>query len=454
MTAARADRRSATGRGETPASLLQAGGRFTAGRLRRRAFSALGTAWLLLATAAANVHAQAGQGSDGNGDPGVGPKAGTLIVAGGGRLGPEIMDRFIQLAGGRGARIVILPGAGEQDSFPPDWPGFAVFREAGVADVKILHTRDPKVADRESFAMLLRQATGVWIPGGRQWRLADAYLDTRTLQELFAVLDRGGVIGGTSAGASIQASYMVRGAVEGNTIVMAEGHERGFGFLRNVAVDQHLRARGRENDLLRVVARYPELLGIGLDEGTAIVVRGDIAEVIGRGKAAFYNTRDADGQPYYFLEAGDIFDLGERRTRHGTRQPASIAQGERDVTAAIQKLFDAMRTRDTAAARAAFHPNAMLFVPGEANGAPSLRVSTVDEFVTAIARSPERFDERMREPVIRIDGNLAAVWTYYDFHRGDTFSHCGIDAFHLARTGDGWKILQIAYTNRQQACRR
>jgi cyanophycinase len=387
-------------------------------------------------------------------EPRVGPRSGSLVVAGGGRLGPDIMNRFIELAGGKDARIVILPGAGEQDTFPADWSGYAPFRAAGVQNVKVLHTRDPQVADTERFAQALRDATGVWIPGGRQWRLADAYLETRTLRELFGVLERGGVIGGTSAGASIQASYMVRGAVEGNTIMMAEGHERGFGFLRNTAVDQHLIVRRRENDMLDVIARYPELLGIGLDEGTAIVVRGDRAEVIGRSKAAFYNTRDADGDSYYFLDAGDIFDLAERRVRVGEKIPAGSIPREREVVAAVQALFDAMRSADTAGVRAVFHPEARLFVPGEADGKPTLRVSTVADFLNAVGTAPQRFDERFRDPEVRIDGNLAAVWTYYDFRRGEQFSHCGIDAFQLARTDAGWKILQIAYTTRQQGCQR
>jgi len=300
---------------------------------------------LLLAALAgcASPGTPAPAGVQGNGGddavPSVGPRNGTLIVAGGGQLGPEIMDRFIDLAGGADASIVIIPTAGEVETFPRDWPGYGPFRRAGVRNVTVLHTRDPRVADSDSFAAPLRSATGVWIPGGRQWRLADAYLGTRTLRELFALLDRGGVIGGSSAGASIQASYMVRGAVEGNTIMMAPGHEEGFGFLQGVAVDQHLLARGRENDMLDVIDRYPELLGIGLDEGTAILVNGDEAEVIGRSKAAFYNTHDADGQPYYFLEAGDVFDLASRRVRYGIRQPARTSD-ERAALAAVQALFE------------------------------------------------------------------------------------------------------------------
>jgi cyanophycinase len=257
------------------------------------------------------------------GDAAVGPSAGTLIVAGGGRLGPEIVGRFVELAGGRDARVVVIPTAGEQDSFPDDWAGLEPFRALGVARLTVLHTRDTAVANSAAFASAIQQATGVWMPGGRQWRLADAYLDTRTVHELFALLQRGGVIGGTSAGASIQPTYMVRGAPEGNHIMMAEGYERGFGFLRDVAVDQHLLARNRQDDLLEVIARYPRLLGIGIDEGTAILVRGDRAEVIGRSRVAFYNARDANGAAYYFLEPGDQFDLAARRTVRGERIPAA-----------------------------------------------------------------------------------------------------------------------------------
>jgi cyanophycinase len=383
----------------------------------------------------------------------VGPRSGALIVAGGGRLGPEIMNRFIDLAGGKDARIVVIPTAGEQDTFPQDWTGTEPFRTAGVRSVIILHTRDPKLADSEAFAAPLREATGVWIPGGRQWRLADAYLGTLTLRELFGVLDRGGVIGGSSAGASIQASYMVRGAPEGNTIMMAKGHEQGFGFLRDVAVDQHLLARGRENDLLDVIRTYTGLLGIGLDEGTAILVRGDRAEVIGRSKVAFYNTRDADGAPYYFLRAGDTFDLAARRTLYGEKLFLRPAE-EREVVAAVQKLFDAMRAADTVALRAVLHPDARLSAASQREAQPALRTVSADEFIRAVARAEARLDERFREPEVRIDGNLASVWTYYDFFQGETFSHCGIDAFHLERTSGGWRVLQIAYTTRQERCRR
>lgn len=380
----------------------------------------------------------------------VGPPRGALVLAGGGRLPAEVTERFIALAGGGDARIVVIPTAGTDDAFPDDWHVAASFREAGVSDVAILHTRRRGEADSEAFVAPLRRATGVWIPGGRQWRLTDAYLGTRTLHELGELLRRGGVIGGTSAGASVQPSYMVRGAVEGNTVLMAPGYEAGFGLLRDVAVDQHLLARGRQDDLLTVVRRHPGLLGIGIDEGTALIVTRNRAEVVGTSVVAFYNAADRDTLPYYFLRRGDVFDLGARRTVRGAHIPPALAVDEAAVIAAMNALFDAMRAQDTAAIRRLAHPGLRLFVPGSRDGAPALRVSTLDEFIAQVGAAREPLDEQAFRPEVRIDGNLAAVWTRYEFRRGDAFSHCGYDAFHFARTADGWRIIGLAYTTRQQ----
>jgi cyanophycinase len=245
----------------------------------------------------------------------IAPVVGHLVVVGGGQLGPEITQRFITLAGGPDARIVVIPTAGEDSLYADTWAGLNGLRAAGAKNLVVRHTRDRKVAETDSFALAIRQAGGVWFPGGRHWRLVDSYLDTRTERELHALLARGGVIGGTSAGASIQASYLVRGAREGNTIMMAPGYERGFGFLTGVAIDQHVSARNRQLDLQPVVKRFPSLLGLGLDEGTAIVVHGTTAEVIGRGVLFVHNGKDrppAD-TPYITLKAGEVFDLAQRR---------------------------------------------------------------------------------------------------------------------------------------------
>ena len=244
----------------------------------------------------------------------LGPTHGWLVIVGGGQLGPEIVDRFISLAGGKDAPMVYIPTA--EDGTPHIKPEETFLAKAGVTHVTILHTRDRKEADSQAFVAPLKTARAVWFEGGRQWRLVDSYLNTRTERELFRLLKRGGVIGGSSAGATIQGSYLVRGAREGNTVMMAPGYETGLGFLRLSAIDQHVITRHRENDLDPVVARYPKLLGIGIDESTAIVVRGNAFEVIGKSKVFIHDAKrppESDGKRYYLLSAGDRFDLKKRR---------------------------------------------------------------------------------------------------------------------------------------------
>jgi cyanophycinase len=225
------------------------------------------------------------------------------------------LDRFLVLAGGPAASFVVIPTADAANSFDANCKAAKILKAAGATNVALLHTRSREEANSEAFVKPLRQARGVWIGGGRQWRLADAYLDTLTERELRALLDRGGVIGGTSAGASIQASYLVRGAPEGNRIMMSPGHERGFGFLPDSAIDQHVLARKREADLATVIQAHPDLLGIGVDEGTAIIVQGERFEVIGKSRVIVYGAHGttADGKACLTLSPGNGFNLKTRR---------------------------------------------------------------------------------------------------------------------------------------------
>ena len=133
-----------------------------------------------------------------------GPEKGTLVIVGGNMQDPAIVKRFIDLAGGPDAPIVIIPTAGEaDDEYGQYWSGLKLWRENGAQNLTVLHTRDRKVADSEAFVKPIREARGVFFGGGRQWRLADSYLNTLTHKELTALLNRGGVVGGSSAGASI-----------------------------------------------------------------------------------------------------------------------------------------------------------------------------------------------------------------------------------------------------------
>jgi cyanophycinase len=244
--------------------------------------------------------------------PCVGPERGAVIAAGGGTLDPSIYRRFVELAGGAEAKVVVIPTAGTAYGGQDGWRAIEELRAAGVDKLEILHTRSSSVADLEPFASPLEHATGVWLSGGHQWRLVDVYLGTETHRELQALLDRGGIIGGNSAGASALASFLLRGGEYNGEIVATERAE-GFGFLRNVALDQHLLERGRENEMFDVLKRAPHLLGIGLNEGSAILVTGDLARVIG-GRVAIYDITDPLTLiPLRWLSPGDVYDLGARR---------------------------------------------------------------------------------------------------------------------------------------------
>lgn len=247
---------------------------------------------------------------------------GTLMLAGG-SAEVELHETFVELAGGPDAEIVCVPTAGGT-VHPREAEAYCKQRVARVggdsSKASLLHTRDPVVADADSFAAPLETADAVWFSGGRQWRLVDAYAGTKTLDGFWSVLERGGIIGGSSAGATIQGSYLVRGDTKTNQIMMGN-HEHGFGFLPQSAVDQHLLARGRQYDLISVIEAHPRLLGIGLDENTALVVRGDTARVVGESIVAIYDHRRwsrANGEldpheKFFFLQPGDRFNLNTRR---------------------------------------------------------------------------------------------------------------------------------------------
>ena len=243
----------------------------------------------------------------------IGPRTGALVIVGGAMRDQAIITRFIELAGGPDAPIVVVPTAGDAADYDQFWSGLAQFRENGARNVTLLHTRDRARADTEAFVKPIAAARGVFFTGGRQWRLADAYLNTRTQRELQQLLERGGVIGGTSAGATILGSFLVRGDTKGNELMIGD-HVTGFGFLKNSAIDQHLLRRNRQFDLIEVIEKHPALLGIGIDENTAVVVQGDRFDVIGQGYVAIYDAKNIipPAGRFYLLAPGDRFDLVKR----------------------------------------------------------------------------------------------------------------------------------------------
>ena len=244
-----------------------------------------------------------------------GPEHGALVIVGGGNVGADILTRMFDLAGGKSAPIVVIPTASGADDYPADWPGLKTFKDFGATNITLLHTKDRAVADSEDFVRPLTDAKIVWFGGGRQWRLVDSYAHTRTEREIERVLERGGVVAGSSAGASIMASYLVRGARENNRIMMAPGYEEGFGLIRGVAIDQHMLTRNRQDDLEAVVAKHPDVLGISIDEGTAVIIQGQQFEIVGASKIAIHDGRtvkdaqERNGKKYYFMGPGERYDL-------------------------------------------------------------------------------------------------------------------------------------------------
>ena len=238
-----------------------------------------------------------------------GPDRGTLLIAGGG--------------GKQGAAI-----------FRNQNPGVAKFArdKLKLKHVTVLHTHDRREADTREFVRPLKTANGVWFSGGRQWRFADSYLGTRSEKEFHRVLKRGGVIGGSSAGASIQADFLVRGDSRTNRIMIGD-HQRGLGFIENCAIDQHVVKRGRQMGLVKVLTdpdgkmlrRFDreDLLGIGIDEDTAIIVRKNTFEVFGKPDAAVliydprkWTAQTADARKYITLKLGARYDMKKRRVLH------------------------------------------------------------------------------------------------------------------------------------------
>ena len=161
------------------------------------------------------------------------------------------------------------------------------------------------------FPAPLRPSSDTISPdGGRQPRLAESYLNTRTHHELQNLLDRGGVIAGGSAGAMIMSSFLVRG--DGppdydNNVIIGD-YVEGFGFIKNIAFDVHVDQYNRDADLEEVLKVQPGLLGVGIDAETAIHVRGNEFEVLGSGRVLIHDGNN----PIQTLTRGDAFEMQRR----------------------------------------------------------------------------------------------------------------------------------------------
>jgi len=242
----------------------------------------------------------------------VGPPRGTVVLAS--AQTPLILTRFIELAGGADSPIVLVPTAalnkpgGPQIGFASTNPPETALKAQGAKNVTVLHTFDRAVADSDTFVEPITRAAGVWFAGGMPEYLLDAYADTKVVVELRKVLERGGVVGGISAGAVVLATETVNGSLSADRQWVVR---RAFGLLRGVAFQPHARPAPRMESWM---VKRTDLLRIAADNATAWIVRGDVAEIIGDGNAYAYE-RGADVADAAFdtLRASDRYDLAARR---------------------------------------------------------------------------------------------------------------------------------------------
>jgi cyanophycinase len=235
--------------------------------------------------------------------------AGSLVIVGGGSMPDAIRQRFLELAGDKNGRLVVIPTASALDDQTRIYRSYNYWKTQGLASVSMLHTLDPKEANDPAFIQPLKEATAAWLGGGDQSRLANAYRGTAVERELQRRVARGGVVGGTSAGAAVMSSVMITG---GNPQVRVGA---GFGLLSDVVIDQHFENRKRQQRLLGVLAQHRNCLGLGIDEQTAVVVRGHTFTVVGNANVSVCMP-PSDGEPASVAkvlkpgEGGDLLLLG------------------------------------------------------------------------------------------------------------------------------------------------
>lgn len=247
-------------------------------------------------------------------------QAGIQIITSGGKIADSL---FVSLIGGSDANVLFIPTAASslrsdvgtiwnpdeernKEAFRQD-----LLKRFNLNRITILHTRNRSEANTENFVAPLRNAKAIWISGGNPGRFMSVYRGTLFEKELKSFLQHGGIIGGESAGAIVQGSYTIRGNPD-KPVLMVEGSEKGIGLIQNVAVNPHLSAQKRENELVTIIDKYPALMGIGIDDNTGILIKGGIGEVFGSGRVAIYDNKKYNAGWYYWLKPGDRFDFNKK----------------------------------------------------------------------------------------------------------------------------------------------
>lgn len=220
---------------------------------------------------------------------------GKLVIIGGVQT-TEIVKKYVELAGGSNAKIIVIPNAG---SDPVYWSEVQVkeFNDLGAQAQYLLFTKE--TADDKSNLDKMDWANAVFFLGGDQSVLTHDMLGTKLLQKVFDIYNNGGVVGGSSAGAAVMSEVMITGNELVNKdssasfVTIERGNvevKKGFGFLKNVIVDQHFLKRKRHNRTISALIEHPDLFGIAIDESTAIIVYPDETfEVIGSNQVLVYD---------------------------------------------------------------------------------------------------------------------------------------------------------------------
>ena len=252
---------------------------------------------------------------------------GSLIICGGGAVPEEVCQCFVDLAGGSRARLAIIPS---YDPSPKETAQLIEsWRTRGVASVFVLHATSRSQSDDPAFVKPLADATGVWLSGGQQSHLSERYVDTEVEHQLKALLDRNGVIGGASAGAAAMTRVMISGGLSEAV------KQRGFDLLPGMVIDQHFLYRNRLQRLLGILNAHPGLIGLGIDERTAVLVqrRGRTCIVLGESYAVVCLPQEQKFPRIEILKAGDHTDIEVLKERPGEYAISSPAALERFLNA-------------------------------------------------------------------------------------------------------------------------
>lgn len=259
---------------------------------------------------------------------------GTLVIAGGGTLPDEVRQTFVNLAGKKRAKLVIIP------AYHPDANQVVRLRERWLAFqpavVSVLAATSREQAESAEFHAVLDTATGVWLSGGEQSLLSKYYVGTPVESKLRAILENGGVIGGSSAGAAVMTKLMVVQGRESAELGV------GFGLLPNAVVDQHFLRRNRMQRLAGVVHRHPHLVGFGIDEETALIVqpkKGNLA-VLGRSYVLAIVPSGEQNEEFGGVATSPRYEImkrGDRITFAGLRSGESQLHAPLDLDALLSK---------------------------------------------------------------------------------------------------------------------